>query len=149
MTIVGENNTDIMLDGNGQPVPDRNGDFATVSGDGCWQQDLRLEAATEEGELFYEDISGDGAYGFGMLDFAHAENDGFTQDEIMQRVRGKLEKRTYLDMAKTSQVITFRGGVFHDEIRVSKNDSNDEYNMELSTEEVEVEMKEAETDDKQ
>ena len=149
MTIVGENNTDIMLDGNGQPVPDRNGDFATVSGDGCWEQDLRLEAATEEGELFYEDISGDGSYGFGMLDFAHAENDEFTQDEIMQRVRGKLEKRPYLDMAKTSQVISFRDGVFHDKVQVSKNDSNDEYNMELSTAEVEVEMKEAEADDKQ
>lgn len=148
MTIVGENNTDIMLDGNGQPVPDRNGDFATVSGDGCWEQDLRLEAATEEGELFYEDISGDGAYGFGMLDFAHAENDGFTQDEIMQRVRCKLEKRAYLDMAKTSQVITFLEGTFFDKIQISKNDSNDEYNMELSTEEVEVEMKEVEADDK-
>ena len=52
-------------------------------------------------------------------------------------------------MAKTSQVISFRDGVFHDKVQVSKNDSNDEYNMELSTEEVEVEMKEAEADDKQ
>lgn len=31
MTIVGEDNTDIKLDANGQPVPDKNGDFATVS----------------------------------------------------------------------------------------------------------------------
>ena len=52
MTIVGEDNTDIKLDANGQPVPDKNGDFATVSGDECWEQDLRLEAHTEEGELF-------------------------------------------------------------------------------------------------
>ena len=55
MTIVGENNTDIMLDPNGQPVADSSGDFKIVSGDACWEQDLRLEALTEPGELFYED----------------------------------------------------------------------------------------------
>ena len=139
MTIVGEDNTDIKLDANGQPVPDKNGDFATVSGDECWEQDLRLEAHTEEGELFYEDEDGDEAYGFGLLDFVHAENDEFTQTEIMQRVRGKLAKRTYLDLAKTKQEVTFRDGIYYDSVSISKNDSNDEYNMELSTEEVEVE----------
>jgi len=139
MTIVGEDNTDIKLDANGQPVPDKNGDFATVSGDECWEQDLRLEAHTEEGELFYEDEDGDEAYGFGLLDFVHAENDEFTQTEIMQRVRGKLAKRTYLDLAKTTQEVTFRDGIYYDSLSISKNDSNDEYNMELSTEEVEVE----------
>ncbi|MCM1161487.1 MAG: DUF2634 domain-containing protein [Roseburia sp.] len=139
MTIVGEDNTDIRLDANGQPVPDKNGDFATISGDECWEQDLRLEAHTEEGELFYEDEDGDEAYGFGLLDFVHAENDEFTQTEIMQRVRGKLAKRTYLDLAKTTQEVTFRDGIYYDSVSISKNDSNDEYNMELSTEEVEVE----------
>ena len=119
MTIVGEDNTDIKLDANGQPVPDKNGDFATVSGDECWEQDLRLEAHTEEGELFYEDEDGDEAYGFGL--------------------RGKLAKRTYLDLAKTTQEVTFRDGIYYDSVPISKNDSNDEYNMELSTEEVEVE----------
>ncbi|EOS20335.1 hypothetical protein C806_05130 [Lachnospiraceae bacterium 3-1] len=139
MTIVGEDNTDIKLDANGQPVSDKNGDFATVSGDECWEQDLRLEAHTEEGELFYEDEDGDEAYGFGLLDFVHAENDEFTQTEIMQRVRGKLAKRTYLDLAKTTQEVTFRDGIYYDSVSIAKNDSNDEYNMELSTEEVEVE----------
>lgn len=148
MTIVGEDNTDIKLDSSGQPVPDKNGDFAIVSGDGCWEQDLLLEAATEEGELFYEDMSGDEAYGFGMLDFAHVENDEFTQDEIIQRVRGKLSKRTYLDMAKTTQKVTFLDGIYYANVSVAKNDSNDEYNVELSTEEVEVEIEEVEADDK-
>ena len=141
MTIVGEDNTDIKLDVNGQPVPDKNGDFATVSGDECWEQDLRLEAATEEGELFYENEDGDEAYGFGMLDFVHAENDEFTQTEIIQRVRGKLAKRTYLDLAKVTQEVTYSNGIYYDSLTISKNDSNDEYNIELSTEEVEVESK--------
>ncbi|MDE6232843.1 MAG: DUF2634 domain-containing protein [Lachnospiraceae bacterium] len=139
MTIVGEDNIDIKLDADGQPVPDINGDFSLVSGDKCWEQDLRLEAATEEGELFYEDEDGDEAYGFGFLDFTHAENDEFTQTEIQQRVRGKLAKRTYLDMAKTKQDVSYAEGIYYDRISVSKNDSSDEYNIELSTDEVEVE----------
>lgn len=140
MTIVGEEFTDIKLDENGQPVADIDGDFSMVSGDACWKQDLWLEAHTEESELFYEDEDGDEAYGFGMLDFTHAENDEFTAMEIQQRIRGKLAKRIYLDPAKTVQKITCRDGVYYADVTVSKQDSDDEYNMELSTDEVEVEM---------
>ncbi len=138
MTITGEDNTDIMLDNNGQPATGKNGDFVTVSGDGCWMQDLRLETATEEGELFYEDEDGNEAYGFGLVDFVHAENDGFTQKEIEQRVNSKLSKRTYLDMAKTTQVVTYNNGIYYDNVSIAKNDSSDGYNLELSTENVEV-----------
>ena len=141
MNVVGEECTDIKLDDNGQPVPDANGDFQTVSGDECWEQDLKLEAQTEEGELFYEDEDGDEAYGFGILDFIHAEDDddGLTRMEIQQRIRGKLAKRDYLDQGKTVQNLTFDNGVISDKVTVAKQDSNDEYNIELSTNEVEVE----------
>lgn len=139
MTIVGEDCTDIMLDENGQPVADENGEFKTVRGDECWEQDLRLETQTEEGELFYEDEDGDEAYGFGFLDFAHGEDDELTRMEIGQRVRDKLAKRKYLDQRKTMQNISFENGVFIDQISVAKQDSKEEYNIELSTNEVEVE----------
>ena len=139
MTIVGEDNTDIKLDENGQPVVDENGDFDLVSGDDCWKQDIRLEGMTGEGELFYEDADGDDAYGFGMMDFVQAENDEFTQTEIKQRVNGKLAKREYLDQMKTIQKISFENGVYTDEITIQKQNENDEYNMELTTNEVEVE----------
>ena len=140
MNIVGEYNTDIMLDANGQPVPDDNGDFRLVSGDECWHQDLRMEAQTEEGELFYEDEDGDEAYGFGMLDFVHAEDDddGLTRMEILQRVSGKLAKREYIDQGKTIQNLEFHDGRITDEVTISKQNSDDAYNIELSTDEVEV-----------
>ncbi|MCM1258415.1 MAG: DUF2634 domain-containing protein [Roseburia sp.] len=139
MNIVGENCIDIELDADGQPVCDVNGDFSTVSGDECWKQDLRMECYTEEAELFYEDEDGEDAYGFGMLDFAHAENDEFTMTEIRQRISGKLGKRTYLDSAKTVQEITYNNGDYHVDLTIAKQDSNDDYNIELSTEDVEVE----------
>ena len=99
----------------------------------------RLETQTEEGELSYEDEDGDEAYGFGFLDFAHGEDDELTRMEIGQRVRDKLAKREYLDQRKTMQNISFENGVFIDQISVAKQDSKEEYNIELSTNEVEVE----------
>ena len=63
MTITGEHNTDILLDEKGQPVPDENGDFKILSDDECWRQDIMLETVTAEGELFYEDATGNERYG--------------------------------------------------------------------------------------
>ena len=97
MQITGANDIDIMLDGDGQPVPDGNGDTSLVSDDECWLQDIRNEAVTEEGELFYEDEEGDGSYGWGLLDFMQGEYDDFTRMEIQQRIRSKLSKRDYID----------------------------------------------------
>ena len=139
MNIVGLDDTDIMLDPNGQPAVDPDGDLATVSGDACWQQDLRLEAHTDENELFYEDEYGNEAYGFGLTDFVHMENDEFAQTELSQRIRGKLAKRTYLDPAKTAQNIFLdENGVYRNYITVAKNSESEPYNMDLSTDEVEV-----------
>lgn len=140
MNIIGENSVDIAIDENGQPVASVNGDFATVQGDGCWMQDLKCEAYSDEGELFYEDATGDEAYGFGISDFAHMENDEFTLTEIQQRISGKLEKRTYLDKAQTVQEIHFKGGVYKDKVSLAKTgDMGNQYKIELSTDEVEVE----------
>lgn len=87
MQITGANDVDIMLDEDGQPVSDGNGDTALVSDDECWLQDIKNEAMTEEGELFYEDEEGDASYGWSLLDFMQGEYDDFTQMEIQQRIR--------------------------------------------------------------
>ena len=44
MQITGANDVDIMLDEDGQPVSDGNGDTALVSDDECWLQDIKNEA---------------------------------------------------------------------------------------------------------
>ena len=110
MQIIDIEDEDIKLDNNGQPVF-ADGDFDVVSGDECWQQDLRNESLTEEGELFYEDEEDDEAYGFGMLDFVQAEDDdeAFLKTEIEQRIRGKLDKRIYIDGGTVQVEITKAG----------------------------------------
>ena len=80
MQITGANDVDIMLDEDGQPVSDGNGDTALVSDDECWLQDIKNEAMTEEGELFYEDEEGDASYGWSLLDFMQGEYADFTTD---------------------------------------------------------------------
>lgn len=139
MNIVGEESVDIAIDENGQPAVAVNGDFATVSGDGCWMQDIRCEAHSEEGELFYEEATGDEAYGYSLSDFAQAENDEFTMTELRQRVSGKLEKRTYLDTAQLVQEVSFENGIYKDKISVAKTAAGDTYSIELTAEDVEVE----------
>lgn len=138
MNIVGTDCTDIKVDEHGQPIPSDTGDFATVSGDECWKQDIRLEGETEEGELFFENADSNEAYGFGLMDFSNMEYDDFTDMEIRQRVSSKLAKREYIDQAKTKQQVSYKDGVYHDKVSISKQDSSEEYNIELSADRVEV-----------
>lgn len=138
MNIVDDTCSDILLDKNGQPVIDSNGDFTIVSGNDCWKQDLRLETETEQGELFYETADGADAYGFGMSDFSNAEYDDLTVMEIEQRVRDKLSKRTYIDSRTIKQNVTYENGQYVNQATFSIQDSRAEYNIELSSEKVEV-----------
>ena len=75
MQMVTEEDVDLMLDADGQPTAGTDGQSELAEDDMCWLQDLKNEALTEEGELFYEDEEGNGSYGFGMLDFGQEEFD--------------------------------------------------------------------------
>lgn len=138
MQMTGEDDTDLMLDGCGQPVFDENGEAATVSGDACWLQDIKNEAMTEEGELFYEDEEGDGSYGWGLLDFMQGEYDDFTRMEIQQRVRSKLSAREYIDAGSIETLVDYDGHNYYIRISFRKNDSSREYNIDIESDGVEV-----------
>lgn len=113
MQMIGTEDSDIMLDPQGQPVAFGGVDIETVQDDECWKQDLRNEALTEEGELFYEDEEEDGAYGFGLLEFLQQEceeedgEDGFLVTEIRQRISAKLSKREYIDSSSIQTEVSF------------------------------------------
>ena len=138
MQMIGENDIDILLDEMGQPVSDRDGDAALVSDDACWLQDLKNEALTEEGELFYEGESGNGRYGWGLLDFLQGEADDFFLLEIQQRIRSKMTKRSYIDAASIKISIDHDGHQCHIQITFRRNDSSTEYNIDIKSDGVEV-----------
>ena len=88
--------TDIALDENWQPSVRSNGDFATVSDLDCLMQEIRLEALTTQGELFF-----DPEFGWSLPDFLHLRIDDLTLLEIEQRVYARLAAR---DKIETSSI---------------------------------------------
>ena len=88
--------TDIALDENWQPAVRSNGDFATVSDLDCLMQEIRLEALTPPGELFF-----DPEFGWSLPDFLHLRIDDLTLLEIEQRVYARLAAR---DKIETSSI---------------------------------------------
>lgn len=138
MQITGDNDTDMMLDEHGQPVADGSRDAALVSGEECWLQDIKNEAMTEEGELFYEDEDGNESYGWSLLDFMQGEYDDFTQMEIQQRICSKLSKRDYIDVGSIQTNVNFDGHVYHISVSFRRKDSNILYNIDIDSNGVEV-----------
>lgn len=88
--------TDIALDENWQPAVRSNGDFATVSDMDCLIQEIRLEALTTQGELFF-----DPEFGWSLPEFLHLQIDELTLLEIEQRVYARLAAR---DKIETSSI---------------------------------------------
>ncbi|BFH10887.1 DUF2634 domain-containing protein [Paenibacillus melissococcoides] len=102
--MAGLHDSDIRLDANWQPAAAANGEALLVTDYDCLFQDIRLEALTQEGELFYDE-----SWGWSLLEFIQSQDDELTRLEIEQRVKEKLERRIEID-ADTIQVITaFRG----------------------------------------
>ena len=138
MELTGLESTDIKLDANGQPVAAQDSEFKTVSGISCWMQDIRNETLTQEGELFYEDDVDTDAYGFSMADFIQVEYDDFTEMEIRQRIKEKLQKREDVDEGTIRTEVVFDGKNYHGQVMFKINDLNEEYNLDIDTDKAEV-----------
>lgn len=77
--------TDIRLNTGYQPIVQASGDMALISGNDCFLQSLRIEAASAEGDLWY-----DPAWGWSLLDFKDSLQEELTLLELEQRIRSKL-----------------------------------------------------------
>ena len=84
--------SDIMINEYGNFVAASDGDAEIVSGFDCLFQEVKNEAITQPGDLFYYD-----EYGWGLLDFMHAQGDEITQLEFTQRIKNKLSSKEFVD----------------------------------------------------
>lgn len=100
--MAGLNDADIRLDDTFQLTRAANGDAPLISGTGCLLQDIRLEAMSQEGELFYDQV-----WGWSLLDFAQSEYDDLLSLEIQARVRTKLSRRSEVDVETISSTVSF------------------------------------------
>lgn len=84
--------TDIKLDDSWKITQSASGDAPITNGIECFVQDVKLEAITQEGEIFY-----DAAYGWSLLDFIQMLDDELVIVEIKERVKSKLKNREMIN----------------------------------------------------
>lgn len=93
--------TDIALNDSFQPTAQANGDFSLAEGLDCLTQEIRVEALTTAGELFY-----DTDFGWSLPDFQQSQSDELTLLELQQRVRAKLAAREEIDTSSITVTVT-------------------------------------------
>lgn len=125
---------DILLDENYQPLSDISGEAQIVSDYDCVLQDIKLEAITTEGELFY-----DTTYGWSLLDFINSENDELNLVEIKQRIYDKMKKRDYVDASSLNVTIEFEEDIIIIYISFKFTDGTAE-NIEIVLNKLEIEV---------
>lgn len=139
MMLVDLESDDIKLDERGQPVISNDGDFALVSGEKCFLQDLRNEILTEQAELFYEDEDEDDSYGFGLLEFKNETYSEFLGLEIERRIKEKLKKREEIDPSSIhTKMMLLENKILKIQIHYKLKDTDEEYDAEISEDRVEV-----------
>ena len=126
---------DIKLDGRWQLTASASGGVPLSYDLDCLFQDIRLEAISQEGELFY-----DSTYGWSLMDFVQMQDDDLLRLEIAQRVKTKLSRRTEID----SETIVVNLGFSEDKISVKvafKFDGDSkEYSLDIELDRVKVEV---------
>ena len=125
--------TDILLDDSQQLTQAASGDAPLASGIDCFLQDIRLEAMTQAGELWYDET-----WGWSLLDFQHADYDELTRIEIEQRIRDKLGAREEI----SSDTIAVSFGADGDLLAITVTFSlgDDAYTLAISLDRISVEV---------
>lgn len=88
----GESMIDIMLDENMGLVAAATGDVPLAGNENSLLQELRMEAQTQQGELFYDET-----FGWSLLDFVQAEDSALVRTEITARIQSGLSRYTQID----------------------------------------------------
>ena len=127
--------TDIRLDHNWLVTPAANGDALLVSGLECLLQGIRLEALTQEGEVFYDET-----FGWSLLDFIHAQDDELLRLEIDQRVMTKLARRTVIDPETIRTSVELIGDAIVIRTSFSFTDSDQTVQLDVELDRVKVEV---------
>jgi hypothetical protein len=105
--VTGLNDTDIRLNTDWQLTQAADGDAPLCSDLDCLYQNITLEALTQPGDLFYDE-----EFGWGLYDFLQSEDSELVRLEIVQRVKGKLEKREVILPGSVSVQIDYMEDTF-------------------------------------
>lgn len=125
---------DIRLNSEWQLTPAASGDAPLTDGIEGLMQTIRIEAITQEGELFY-----DTDFGWSLLDFLHAQENDLVKIEIESRIKKKLAKYDEVISDTVTIQQTWKSDLLV--IIVSfKIDDGTEHKVEVSLNRIEVEV---------
>ncbi len=126
---------DMRLDDNYQLAVQANGDAALISGDDCFMQTLRIEAASSEGDLWY-----DPDWGWSLLDFGGRQQDELVELEVEQRVRQKLRQHEEIDVGSIDVTASWSGDAIGVTVRFRRLGSDElrQLNVNIGRTEIEV-----------
>lgn len=110
-----------------------NGDAPVITDIECFLQDVKLEALTQVGELFYDE-----EYGWSLMDFMQCENDELSIIEIKNRVRGKLSRRTEIASDSIQSDVAFLEDIIYIKAIFKLVGNEKVFQMELSLDRVKV-----------
>ncbi len=127
--------TDIKLDENWQLTAAANGDAPITSNTDCLIQDIRLEAMSQEGELFYDED-----WGWSLLDFLQMQDDDLTKLEIDQRIKTKLSRREEIDSETIQTQLTFEDDKVSIKVAFKFINDSTQYNLDIALDRVNVEV---------
>lgn len=127
--------TDMRLDDSYQLTAQANGDAALISGDDCFMQTLRMEAASNEGDLWY-----DPDWGWSLLDFGGRQQDELVELEVEQRVRQKLRQHEEIDVGSIEVKASWSEDAITVTIRFRRMSSNELLRLNVNIGRTEIEV---------
>lgn len=133
--MAGYNDTDIKLTESWQLTQATNGDAPIIADIECLIQDIKLEALTQEGELFY-----DSDYGWSLLDFIQSDDDDLIRLEIKERVKSKLERRSEIDIESVQTGIQFEEDALRLKVSFRLSNGGQDYSIDIELSRVNVEV---------
>ena len=130
---------DIAQSPSGNLVQSANGDLSIFEKNAAIMQDIKNEAITYPGDLFYNE-----EYGWGLYDFMHREidlTDDLLKTGIQHRISTNLAKREYIDMSSLSIDIFFNEfGTFEIQISFRFEDEDEPSQMKVNLDRVGIEV---------
>ncbi|MBU5312213.1 hypothetical protein KQI38_09255 [Tissierella carlieri] len=127
--------SDIKLDENWQLTSAVNGDVPLASDTDCFIQDIRLEALSQEGELFYDEL-----WGWSLMDFIQTQDNELTRLEIEQRIKTKLSRREEIDNETIKTVLSFEDDKVSVKVAFKFINDSRKYNLDILLDRVRVEV---------
>lgn len=126
--------SDIRLSSDQRLTAATDGDAPVISGVDALLQDLQLEAMTEPGEMFYDEI-----YGWGLKEFIQNDDPESCEIEIRERIKEKIAKREEIDILSLKINIEFNENIeIIIQFNLLDNDKDLTMNLELNRVQVEV-----------